>query len=335
MKNTTLILLFVLLVLGGLTAWYYYSKPNHPQSSSLTANMEFAVEADLVHKIFLADREGNKTTLTREKDGWLYQGKYKPRQTAISYLLDAIENLEVKYRPAKAAYPTITKDLATFGVEVELYDKDGELLRNYYVGGRDEEGEGTYMIKAESEEIFAMHLKNFVGGLRTRYAMTGDDWRDRSVFDDKAEDIQKISVEYPKQRNKSFVLTRDGSSFKVEPLFKTTPIIKSRVIPGRPELYLKNFKAKIAESFQNEYSLKEVVQKAAPFAIITMTKTDGSEKSVKFTPFQKVDKFGNLIKQDPSQQVYRYHAICSWGDMLLVQHRVLQEIFWSYEGFFQ
>ena len=111
MKNTTILLLFILLVLGGLTGWYFYTKPANPQSSKLLSNMEVAVDPDLVHKIFLADREGNKTTLIREGGEWLYQGKYKARKTAISYLLEVIGKVEVKYRPAKAAYPRITNDL--------------------------------------------------------------------------------------------------------------------------------------------------------------------------------------------------------------------------------
>ncbi len=334
MKKTTTILIVLFLILGSVAAWYITTNSGKPKASYHTSSMDFKIDPDLVHKVFLADREGHKTTLIRKDGEWLLEGVYKTRPNAISYLLEAIKNVEVKYRPAKAAYPSITKDLATYGIEVELYGKEGELLKNYYVGGVDEKGEGSYMIMAESDEPFATHLKMFVGSLRTRFSMTGDDWRDRSIFNEEPEDVISISVEYPKQKNKSFIMKKDGSQYTVEPLFNTTPIITKKVMKGKPEQYLQGFKSKLAESFQNEYTMKDFAKTVVPFAIVSLTLKDGTEKTVRFIPFQKVGKNGELIKQDASKPVFRYHADCSWGDFMLVQQGVFKEVFWQYEGFF-
>ena len=108
------------------------------------------------------------------------------------------------------------------------------------------------MIMADSEEPFAMHIKNFVGGLRLRYALKGDDWRDRAVYAEDPKNIASVSIEYPKQKNKSFRLTRSGNGFEVEPFFKTTSIIDKKVVAGRAEQFLNGFKSKIAENFQKE-----------------------------------------------------------------------------------
>ena len=81
--------------------------------------------------------------------------------------------------------------------------------------------------------------------------------------------------------------------------------------------------------------MKEFAKTVTPFAIVNMTLKDGTEKNVRFIPYQKVDKNGNLIKPDPNTPMFRYHADTSWGDFMLVQQGVFEEIFWAYEGFFR
>ena len=334
MKKTTIILLVLFLILGAGAAWYFMNNTG-PKATYKTSNMDFKIDPDLVYKIFLADREGNKTTLVREGNEWLLEGTMKTRPSTIHYLIEAIRGVEVKYRPAKAAYPKITKDLATYGIEVELYGKEGELLRNYYVGGVDENGEGNYMIMAESDEPFATHITSFVGGLRTRFAMTGDQWRDRSVFAEDPNDITSVTIEYPRQRNQSFKLLKEGSAWKVEPFFKTTPIIDADVIKGKPEQFLQGFKSKIAESFQHNDLQAEYAKSNIPFAILSMTKKDGTEKSVRFVPYRILGADGNFKEQKPEDPVFRFHADCSWGDLMIIQQGVFEEVFWGYESFFK
>ena len=334
MKKTTIVLILLFLVLGAGSAWYFTNKTG-PKATYKTTDMDFKINPDLVYKIFLADRGGNKTTLIRKNKEWLIDGKLKIRPSAITYLLEVIGRVEVKYRPSKSAYPKITKNLAAHSIEVELYGKEGELLRNYYVGGVDEKGDGNYMIMAESDEPFATHIPSFVGGLRTRFAMTGEDWRDRSIFAENPEDIISVSIEYPRQKNKSFKLIKNGQNYKVEPFFKITPIIASKITKGKPLQYLQGFKSKVAEAFQNDYELKDYAKTITPFAIVSVTKKDGTEKTVRFLPYQKKGHDGELIKQDPNLPVFRFHADCSWGDFMLVQNGVFEEIFWSYEGFYK
>ena len=95
------------------------------------------------------------------------------------------------------------------------------------------------------------------------------------------------------------------------------------------------FKSKIAENFQNEYTMKDFAKTITPFAIVTLTKTDGTEKTVKFIPYQKTSKQGELIKQDSDTPVFRFHADCSWGDFMVVQQGVFGKVFWGYESFYK
>ncbi len=331
----TIILAIIFLILAGSTTWYMTSKKDDGKRSyKKTAEMDFAVESESVYKIFINDREGNKSLLTRKDDHWLIDNTYKVRPTAISMLLHTMSRLEVKYRPSKEAAKNIINDFATFGIEVEAYDKNDQLIKNYYVGKGDQRGTGTYMIMAEADEPFAMHIPSFEGSLRPRYFLKGEEWRDKSVFSEKIEEIQSVSVEYPKQKNKSFKLSKTGGSYKVEPFYESTPAIATPFQKGTPEKYLAGFESMVAEAFQNDHAKRDSISALIPFCNIILTKSDGEVKSVKFFPFVKLDKWGNPVPETGGQPVFRLNADCSWGDFMLIQQSVFSKAFWSYDSFF-
>ena len=335
MKKTG-ILLIIFAVLGTGSAWYLFGNKKAKKSTyQKTAEMDFAVEADKVYKVFINDRKGNKSLLTRNGDHWLIDEKYKVRPSAISMLLNAMSNLQVKYRPPKTAYENIINDFATVGIEVEAYNKNGDLIKNYYVGNGDHDGSGTYMIMADSDEPFAMSIPGFKGSLRPRYFLVGEDWRDRAIFSEKAEDIKAVSVEYPKQRNKSFKLEREGDNFNIAPFYEGTPLIKREFVKGKAEKFLSNFNSLVAEGFQNDNEKRDSISALVPFCHIILTKNDGEVKSVRFFPFTRIDKYGNPIPEPAGYPVFRMNADCSWGDFMLVQQNVFKEVFWSYESFFE
>ena len=65
--NRTLILLIVFLILGGGTAWYLLNKEDD-KTTLAGLDRDFAVEnVAQIHKIFLANRADNSTTLLEIK----------------------------------------------------------------------------------------------------------------------------------------------------------------------------------------------------------------------------------------------------------------------------
>lgn len=334
MKKTITLLVIFLLLAGG-TAWYFSREKENGKATYKPAHMDFAVDPEKVYKIFINDRSGKTSLLTRNGDHWLIDEKYKVRPSAISMLLHTIGNLEVRYRPAKTALPQIVKDFTTFGIEVEIYDKENQLIKNYYVSNSDQKGTGTYMIMAGAEEPFAMHIPSHHGSLRPRYVLDGEDWRDKSVFSEKMEDIQSVFVEYPKQKNKSFKLSKSNGDYKIEPFYEGTPASTKPYVKGTAEKYLSGFESLVAEGFQNDHAKRDSITSLVPFCTITLTKKDGVVKTVRFFPFTRIDKYGNPVPENPNQPVFRLNADCSWGDFMLVQQEVFKSAFWSYESFFE
>ncbi len=330
-KNYLLLLIFLLL--GGGTAWYLFLKDEKKASTTLGWDRKFAVEnIDEVHKVFIAKRSGETTTLTRSEDHWVVNGQHKASDNAVENVLEVLSDVTLKYVPPHTALKNIVREMAARGIKVEVYDKKGEQLKAFYIGGVTADARGTYFIMENSEQPMAVEIPQMEGQLRTRFDITGDFWRDRTVFNYQPEEIAAVSIEYPKQRNKSFRLKRQGNDFEVKPFYDNVKPIQHPVQNGRVEGFLVGFENRMAESFDQEYAFKDSVRATIPFSIVTMTDTEGEERRATFFPYYRINA---VTGERYTDIVERYFTEVNDEDWLLTQHRVFKDIFWSYESFFE
>ena len=320
--------MIIFLLLGGGTIWYLMSNDGKAKKSTLTADRDFAVKDESkIHKIFIAKRTGDNYTLTRGTDHyWRVNDRYNVSPNVMKGLLQAITNVQMKYLPTQAAIPNIVKDLAARGIKVEIYDQSDKLLKAYYVGGIGVDGESTYFIMENSDQPIACEIPQMVGHVGTRYDFNGDEWRDKAIFEYEPEDIQSLSIEYPKQRNKSFKLERQGKGWDVKPFYDNVPPLQGEVKNGMVEGFLINFDRLVAENYENEYVKKDSIRNMIPFSVISVTDTKGEQWMAAFYPMNQ--------KNTPSGLISRYFVDMNTGDWLLAQHLTFKKAFWSYQTFF-
>jgi hypothetical protein len=328
MKRTLLLAALFLLLGGG--AWYALNKKAQTGSRN-SWDMDFAVpNTNEIHKIFLADRKGRTALLERNGDHWIYNGKARARPSAVRTLLETIEKVNVMYVPTKAAEKRMVNSLAEIGIKVEVYNKAGKLLKCYYVGGVTSNELGTYMMMDGSNQPYVTHIPSFVGALRVRFLLGDDEWTDRTIFSEKPEDIQSVTVEYPQRKNESFHLEKtDKATYTVKPFYSTTPANKNPLRKGVPEAYLLAFESKGAEGFESDNPLRDSVTALVPFVTVTVKKTNGEEKQVRFWPVE--------VQQTPQgvPYVHRYFAEVNQNSFLLIQEGVFGPIFRGYNFFFE
>ena len=331
MKQTNRILLILLFLLAGVTAVFFYFRGN---SNSTIQGWDRAFKVEdvaSIEKIFLADRRDHQTTLERSGDGWIYNGKYPANPNVMKNLLEAISLVELQYIPPASATQPMVEDLASNGIKVELYGKNDKLLKTYYVGGTTPDERGTIMIMEGSNQPYVTQIPNMVGALRVRYAVTGDSWRDKTLFQMKPADIVSVSVEYPKMKNRSFVLTREEETFSVRPFYEVTPPIAAPYKKGSAEHYLEGFEGIIAEAFENDNPLRDTIVQRLPFSIITVRTKDDAEQVVRLHP--AISKNAHLNNPPPVYE--RYLAeVSPNNDFMLVQDRIITRILWGYDFFF-
>lgn len=334
----TLILLILFLASGAATAWYLNSDKQSKKSTVISNDRNFSVEnTDQIHKVFIAQRSGETTTLERKDGYWIYNGKHRALPNAVDNLMRAFEEMQMQYIPPAKAASDIIRDLATQGIKVELYDEAGEQLRAYYIGGATVDERGTYAIMDGAEQPYVIHMPTWEGNLRFRFNLSGDKWRDKSIFAQEVDDIAAVSIEYPKQKNNSFRLEKTASGdYALQTFYDITPAINRKVSQGKVEGFLSNFKSVIGEAFENENKGRDSILNSIPFSIITLKDMNGIEKRIRFFPIQyeiqeQVGE-GEVISR---QLVERYFVDANSEDLMLAQQVVCGKVFWKYDAFFE
>jgi hypothetical protein len=331
MNQSTKILLIVFALLGSGAAWYL-TRSDTGKSTVQGWEGDFSIEnVDEIHRIFVADRLGNTANLERNGDHWIYNDEYVANQIVVDNMLQVFKNVQILYTPPAAAIETMVDVLATQGIKVETYDREGNKIKHYYIGGSTPDERGTFMILDGAEKPYVTTMPNFSGTFWIRFVPQGDKWRDKTVFGYEVEEIASVSVEYPKLRNKSFVLTRTEEEFEVRPYFGTTPEISGAPSQGVAEGYLTGFASLIAENYINDSPSRANVEGTVPFVSITVTTIDDEQKNIQLWPMDNIDNYGRI--KDTTTE--RYYCLDDRGDFLLVQHRVFSKILWAYDYFWE
>ena len=335
MKKKSLVLLIgsIAMLLLALMIYFQDAEKRRPGQN----DWDFAIsEPEQIYRIFLADREGNRTLLEKNQDGsWRYNGQFPVRPNAIENLLDAIRRVKLKYRPSNEAIPGMISSLATEGIKVEIFGKSGQQIKTYYVGGATVDERGTYMIMEGSENPYVAYIPGWEGNLRFRFNLRGDDWKDKALFSGSQDDITALTVSYPKQRNKSFRIEKQGGTFLVKPAFDLVPEIAAKLNEAAVEKYLRTYNRLVAEAFSNQYPEKDSIVSMVPFCTVKMERKD-QIKTVHFFPIfsqPSLDlKSGQWVGTTEAERYYAY--IEEQDDFMLIQHRVFGEIFRAYSSFF-
>jgi hypothetical protein len=225
MKRSSLILISILVLLSALAIYLYKTKAK-PSTVTDIEDRKFAVkDTAAIGKIFIADKEGNSSNIVRTKDGWYVNDKFKCRADAILNLLEIIKNVDVKMPVQKSAHEETIKLLAGLAYKVEIYNKENELIKQYYIGHETQDYEGSFMLLTDIEKgenfktPYICHLPGFKGYLKPRYICKENDWRSQQVIALEPTQLKQIKLEYQAYRDSGFVLDLiDTKTFKLSDL---------------------------------------------------------------------------------------------------------------------
>ena len=333
MKKSTLILLLLFLASGAATVWYL-QQPEAKKTTMIDADADFRIkDTDKIGKIFLASRiRGTQFVLERKGDNWFVQDTIPVYPEIITNLMTAIRTMKIKYRPAKAAIANIAKELAVDQVKTEIYDREGKIMKTYYVGGETSDARGTYVIMEGSEKPMVMQIPGTTGSFKVRYDLGFLDIMDKAIFREDPEQIEYVSIEYPKQRNKSFKLDMSSGKPVATPFYETTPRINRPTDAGQVQRYLQNFEKVIAESLvRNENGIK-AFEDTLPFCTMKVRRKNGTTKDIIFYPRDTQD----LMTGEEIIRIEKFAVSIdgSYEIMQLAQLGFTQKLFVGYDGFF-
>ncbi len=321
----------LILLVGLLTALWYLSGRQPDKMTELLADRDFAIkDTDKITKIFLAGRNQESITLEKVNEVWMLNGKYKAAENPVKNLLQSIRDIRLQSIPPKGHMKSIMEGIAVYGIKVELYGEANKLLKTYYVGGTTQHEYGTYYYMENGTQPYVMEIPHFAGNLRERYKLDELDWRDKSVFEFTASDVIRLSVEYPHDVNRSFLIKKEDSEYRLFDISneqKIQGVSKTKIL----ESYLQSFEGVGAEDIQNKHPMKDEIIKLLPYCIISVQKKDSDEiLSYKFFPVnhESDGKFSYNYKPELfDKEFFRLHVSRSTGDFLLVQYPNVVNLF--------
>ncbi|MFH1004845.1 MAG: hypothetical protein V1781_05055 [Bacteroidota bacterium] len=331
-KNIIAIIFFI--ILSSASLWIYL----HITKSTIRKELyDFAVtDTASINKIYLVNKDGSEVLLEKVNPGeWKVNKKHIARRDAIKALLVCIKELAVKNPVAKNAIENISKQLATTGTKIEIYQNDN-LIKLYYVGGDAQDGLSTYMLLADHETgenstmPFEMFIPGFNGFLSVRYFTDADLWRDRTVFAHSPDKISSITFNPVQMPDSGFTVS-----------LSTTNEISLHDSKGNLIAYFDTLKMKryityfsniqyVALENKCRQSYKDSILSKKPVFIITLSEKNGKINSLKV--FSKPpdditlinDVTGKPFTEDPE---YMFALVNDDKDFVLIQYYSFGKLF--------
>jgi len=332
-----ILLLGLLLLMFAAIILYFTNSRSQSTLNSIENNFAVADTAS-IQKIFIADKGDKEITLERKSEGyWMVNNRYKVRSGSMNILLETIKRIRPQYPVARAAHNNVIKNLATKARKVEIYTNVDEApIRTYFIGGTTLDRKGNFMLMDGAEQPYAVHIPGFVGYFSGRFILEEEDWRDRTVFSYRPEEIKSITLAYPAEPEKSFHLAALGEQqfglFKLGESETQKPVALQ---PAAALNYLQAYRFLACEAFNSDFTQKDSLLQQPKKNILTVENQQGLKKSVDiyYMPVNKrsktqFDEKGNSMLYD----VDRYYAIMNEGkDFILIQNYVFGKVLKTYE----
>jgi len=328
-KRSSFFIITALLLLIGIAVYVYFSKGKTTTVDEDMRNFSFKDTAKIT-KIFIADKNGNKSLLERTAKGWYVNNKYPCRTDAIINLLEVIKHVDVKMSVPKQAKETTLKMMSANANKIEIYVGE-KLIKQYYVGHAPQGGEGSYMLLTNNKtsenykDPFLCYIPGFIGFLKPRYIANETEWRDRLVINYTPPQIKQIKVEHFGYQDSSFTINLiNATTFKISD-GKNNAIAFNENKLKQYVAYYQNISYEFLFTGQNK-RLEDSLAKQKPFCKITILGNGFSNSEYNFyhkNPPEKVPEMGVSYSFDPDRLYLRFSNNTEWA---LVQYFVFGKL---------
>jgi hypothetical protein len=193
----TLTLVAILIILGITAYLFERGGVREQQGASPKATIFPAFKTEQAAAIEIKTR--GKTVSLVKKGNWLValNGDYYPAdKNEVENIFKTLNNMQreniVSTDPNK--YPLFELDPVN-GVEVKISRSDNTSLAHFFVGKNGPDLISTYIRIEGEKEVFLL-----TGMLNATFGKELKDWRDKAIFNLKAEDIVRVDITSPKKK---------------------------------------------------------------------------------------------------------------------------------------
>lgn len=334
-KNTNLILLIAVFIVGAITAFLMTNSNSKSTISDDKLEYDFSYQdTAAIDKIVLASKNRDTVVLTRVDNRWLVDGEHPARKDAVDVLLETFHGMELRHYVQKSAEQTVLRYMSGYGKSVQVY-ADGELVQDFIVGTDQNDQLGTYFMKRDGQRPFAIHIPHFNGFLSTRFFIDNIAWRNRDIFGYNDANIKEATMEYSLVPQEGYKITQtedgklavyDNADLPIEPFNAQ----HTRYLLG--VLRTLKYEGHIKES-EGAYAKKDSITSSIPVFELTVSTFDGESKTLSayYMPAEPdtYDNEGNLRLWDPD----RFYAYISDGRFVVIQTYAMDNVLKTREYF--
>jgi len=329
-KNRGTVIAVIILLL--ISVYFLFFK-NSFSTLGLKDN-EFAVtDTAAITKIVMADMQGKQVVLTRIKGGeWRVDNKFGVRSDAINTLLYTIKMVTVKTPIDPHIWDHIIKGLATNSTKVDIYmgAKGDQKVKSYFVGDQTNDHMGTYMLQVNPsndenlKQPYITYIPGFDGFLSTRYFVSEDGWRDRTIFRYYPNEIKSVTLVYPSAEDHSFTIKAIAKNrYTVENPATHQTLAGFDTMAVRQYLTYYQFVSWEAVSTLDK---KDSILGSTPMCIMDVKDTLNESTNIRLynrkAPENAIAKYGKDYKYDPD----RLYALVNGKDFVMIQYFVFGKL---------
>jgi hypothetical protein len=329
------------IVLGILAYGVYYFIIRKSEGVYADTEAGFTIKDTAnIGRIFISVQGSESILLERSVAGWKLQKQYIAQKSTIDGFLKMLSKQSALYPVPKSMHNNVISTLAGNGIKVELDDLQGKAIRIFYVGGETADQKGTFMLVDGASRPYVVNLPNYQGTLSAFYTNKVLDWRDRTVFDVKPENIASVSIKYPEHNLNSFTLNVDNGKVNLN---AHPDIIKMGPLNlRRSSVYLKFFEKVSCEGYLLHFAGMDSILKTVPkYAEIEVHSNKGQLQHVDvyWMPLNRRSKNANAPTEDIPDSKFdadRFFAVMNnYKDTVMVQSSVFEKTFRKAYEFFE
>ncbi|MBA2613477.1 MAG: hypothetical protein H0U95_16040 [Bacteroidetes bacterium] len=319
-KSSSIVIITILLILTVVSIFIYRSK--HRSTTVDEDSRSFKVlDTAAITKIFIADKEGDKSTITRTAKGWIVNDKYSCRTDAILNLMEVIKHVEVKMPVEKTAKESVLKFMSANALKVEIY-AGNDLVKQYYVGHETPDSEGSYMLLTDVgsgenyKEPYVCFIPGFKGYLQPRFIAKENEWRDRLVLNFIPPQLKQIKVQHFNMPDSSFTIDINSTTSFTLKNAKNNAIPFDEMKMKQYLAYFQNISYEVLITGKSK-KVTDSLSASKPFCIMSITTTDFKTNEYKFYHKQPnpdiIPEHGVTYTADPDRLFMRFANDKEWA----------------------
>lgn len=329
----TLIYLLLLAVLG---AGVYYFVFDDRETFSRSEAAFTIKDTSKVGKVFLARTSGETITLERTDAGWVVEGKYKARKATVDNLLRTLKLQEALYPVPENSHDNVVKTLSGSAIKVEVYDRDGDKMNTFYVGGAAYNFAGTYMLQEGASRPYVVQIPNSYGFLTPNFSTDFDDWRDRTVVNLQPNEVKSVSIRYIDEPLNSFTIdfSTDKPIVKLDPTLNFNKPLNER----RARVFQKYLTDIYCEGYLNGIEkIDSTISSVPKFCVMEVEAKNGWKQHIEIFKMPLTKRSKNLaIAEEDDFDIDRFYGVINDNrDTVLLQAYTFDKFFRRGYEFFE